>query len=79
MVAYQTGNAANVAPPATSSQTSLPSQTGPIVSSIVLALLGVAAEHRQQHADAEVEALEHEVARPEQREQTEPELLETHQ
>ncbi len=35
MVAYHSGNAANVAPPATSSQTSLPSQTGPIVSSIV--------------------------------------------
>jgi hypothetical protein len=30
-VAYQNGNAANVAPPAVSSQTSLPSQTGPIV------------------------------------------------
>ena len=30
-MAYHSGNAANVAPPATSSQTSLPSQTGPIV------------------------------------------------
>ena len=30
-VAYQSGNAANVAPPATMSQTSLPSQNGPIV------------------------------------------------
>ena len=31
MDAYQPGNAAKVAPPAVSSQTSLPSQTGPIV------------------------------------------------
>ena len=79
MVAYHSGNAANVAPPATSSQTSLPSQTGPIVLEHRALLLGVAAEERQQHADAEVEPLEHEVARPENGEQTEPELLETHQ
>jgi hypothetical protein len=32
MVAYQAGNAAKVAPAATTSQTSLPSHTGPIVS-----------------------------------------------
>ena len=31
MAAYQGGKAAKVAPPAVSSQTSLPSQTGPIV------------------------------------------------
>ncbi len=31
MVAYQPGKAANVAAPATINQTSLPSQTGPIV------------------------------------------------
>ncbi len=31
MVAYQPGNAANIAAPATISQTSLPSQSGPIV------------------------------------------------
>ena len=30
-MAYHSGNAANVAPPAVSSHTSLPSQTGPIV------------------------------------------------
>ena len=30
-VAYHSGKAANVAPPATRTQTSLPSQTGPIV------------------------------------------------
>ena len=30
-MAYHSGNAAKVAPPATSSQTSLPSQTGPMV------------------------------------------------
>src|SRR4249919_2691316 len=36
MVAYQAGNAANVAPPATTSHTSLPSHTGAIVSSIAL-------------------------------------------
>jgi hypothetical protein len=31
MAAYQFGKAANIAPPAVISQTSLPSQTGPIV------------------------------------------------
>src|SRR5215470_18034475 len=31
MVAYQPGNAANIAAPATTSQTSLPSHSGPIV------------------------------------------------
>ena len=36
------------------------------------------AEDGQEHADAEVEALEHEVARPEEREQAEPEDLERH-
>ena len=34
IVPYHVGKAANVAPPAMTSQTSLPSQTGPIVSSI---------------------------------------------
>ena len=36
------------------------------------------AEHGQEHADAEVEALEHEVGRPEEGEQAEPEDLERH-
>ena len=36
IVAYHAGNAANVAPVATTSQTSLPSQTGPMVPSILL-------------------------------------------
>ena len=36
------------------------------------------AEDGEEHADAEVEALEHEVARPEEREQAEPEDLERH-
>ena len=36
------------------------------------------AEDGQQHADAEVEALEHEVAGPEEGEQAEPEDLERH-
>src|SRR5699024_4034424 len=34
MVAYQCGNAANIAPPAVMSQTSLPSHTGPMVESM---------------------------------------------
>ena len=34
MVAYQAGKAANVAPAATTSQTSFPSQTGPIDSNM---------------------------------------------
>ena len=55
-----------MAPPATTSQTSLPSQTGPIVSNIDRALALVARQERQQHPDAEVEALEQEVARPEE-------------
>src|SRR5438132_1263294 len=36
MVAYQAGNAAKVAPPAVTSHTSFPSQTGPIVANIAL-------------------------------------------
>ena len=34
MVAYHSGNAAKVAPPAVSSHTSLPSQCGPIVRTV---------------------------------------------
>ena len=43
-----------------------------------LPLALVSGEERQQHADAEVEALEHEVARPEDGDHGEPEDLEVH-
>ena len=43
------------------------------------ALLLVAREEREQHADAEVESLEQEVARPEDDDEHEPEVLEIHQ
>jgi hypothetical protein len=44
------------------------------------AALGLVARHeRQQHADAEVEAFEQEVAAPEDDDQDEPEFLEVHQ
>ena len=79
MVAYHAGKAAKVAPPATTSHTSLPSHTGPIVRSSVAALLVRARDERQQHPDAEVEALEQEVAGPEDGDQAEPEGLEIHQ
>ena len=42
------------------------------------ALLLVARQERQQHPDAEVEALEHEVRAEEEGDQAEPELLEIH-
>ena len=54
--------------PATISQTSLPSQNGPIVSSARQSLgSSVLPDDRVQHADAEVKALEHEEADPEDR------------
>ena len=73
--AYQPGKAANVAPTATISHTSLPSQTGPMVFSMTRRSVVVAAEHRQQHADAEVEALEEQVAEPQHGDHDEPERL----
>ena len=60
------------------SQTSFPSQTGPIDSNIVPRSSSLSAEDRQQHPDPEVEALGHEVARPEEAEEAEPEDLEGH-
>ena len=77
-MAYHSGKAANVAPPATSSQTSLPSQTGPIVRSIARRSGSFAAEDGQQDADAEVEALEDEVADPEDGDEDEPDGRELH-
>ena len=65
IVAYHAGNAANVAPAATTSQTSLPSQTGPMVSSMVSRSASSRAHDRQQHPHAEVEPLQDEVAGPE--------------
>ena len=71
-VAYQPGNAANIAAPAVISQTSLPSQTGPMVLSTArrcgfgIAASPDAAERLHQHADAEVEALEDEEAEEQQ-------------
>ena len=77
-VAYHSGKAANVAPPATSSQTSLPSQTGPIVCSIARRSVSSRPRTGQQHADAEVEALEDEVADPEDGDEQEPDGREFH-
>ena len=73
MVAYQPGNAANIAAPATISQTSLPSHTGPMVLIATRRSTLVAADDAVQHADAEVEALEHEEAGPEDGDDDEPE------
>ena len=41
MVAYHSGNAANIAPPAVSSHTSLPSQCGPMVRTVAVRSSGV--------------------------------------
>ena len=73
-VAYHSGKAAKVAPPATSSHTSLPSQTGPMVLITTRRSVSVAAEDRQQHADAEVEALQDEVAGPQHGDEQEPDV-----
>ena len=67
-----------MAPPAVISHTSLPSQTGPMVLIRTRRSPVVAAEHGQQHADAEVEALEEEVAGPQHGDQQEPEGGEFH-
>ena len=66
-MAYQLGKAANIAPPAVISQTSLPSHTGPMVLSTARRRdIGIAlptrAQRGHQHADTEVEALEHQEA-----------------
>ena len=71
-VAYQAGRRRRSRRRRSSSQTSLPSQTGPMVSIDRAALGVVPAEERQQDADAEVEALEDEVADPEDGDQDEP-------
>ncbi|MEZ5179197.1 MAG: hypothetical protein R2746_13235 [Acidimicrobiales bacterium] len=60
-----------------SSHTSLPSHTGPMVFTSTPLGLG-AAERVQQHADAEVEPLEEEVAGPQHGEEDEPEGRELH-
>ena len=78
MAAYQPGKAANVAPPAVSSQTSLPSQTGPIVLIMTRRSVVVAAEERQQDADAEVESLQDEVAGPQHGDGDEPQVRQVH-
>ena len=72
-MAYQPGNAANIAATATISHTSLPSHSGPIELIAVAAAGLVAADDAVQDADAEVEALQHEEAQPQDRDQDEPE------
>ena len=78
IVAYQPGNAANVAAPATTSHTSLPSQNGPIVLSATRRSVVGAPDDRVQHADPEVKALEHEEADPEDRDDDEPDGVKLH-
>ena len=77
-VAYQAGKAANIAAPATISQTSLPSQNGPIALQGRPPLALVAPDDGVQDADAEVEALQDEEPRPEEGDDDEPEGLERH-
>ncbi len=79
-VAYIPGKAANIAPPAVISHTSLPSQTGPMVLSTARVCcsrspVADAAKGFHQHADPEVETLEHEEAEEERRQGDEPEVL----
>jgi hypothetical protein len=62
-VAYHCGNAANVAPPAVRSQTSLPSQTEPMVF-MIAALNVVLAKEWQEHANTEVKAFKKEKSYP---------------
>ena len=78
MAAYQAGKAAKVAPPAVSSQTSLPSQTGPIVLIMTRLSMSSPAEERQQDPDAEVESLEDEVAGPQHGDRDEPQVGQVH-
>ena len=82
-VAYQLGNAANIAAPAVISQTSLASHTGPMVFSAArlrcsgsapLALPAMP-ERSHQHADPEVESLEEHEAEKQRGDDEEPQLL----
>ena len=82
-VAYQPGNAANIAAPAMISQTSLPSQTGPMVFSAARRWVSGSpdadvSERLHQHADAEVEALQDEETEEQHRDDAEPQLLQSH-
>ena len=72
-MAYQPGNAANMAAPATISQTSLPSHSGPIVLIAARRPGVVSADDAVQHADAEVEPLQDEEPGPQHRDEDEPE------
>ena len=72
-MAYQPGNAANMAAPATISQTSLPSHSGPIVLMAARRPASSRPTSAVQHADAEVEALQDEEAGPQDRDDDEPE------
>ena len=78
MVAYQPGNAANMAAPATISQTSLPSHSGPIVLIAARRPASSRPTSAVQHADAEVEPLQDEEPGPQDRDDDEPERDETH-
>ena len=57
---------------ATTSQTSLAAQVGPIAWMADAAVERISADAAQQHADAEVEALEHQVERPQEGDRDEP-------
>ena len=73
-MAYTSGNAANSAPPPVTSQTSLPSQTGPMALSMSRRCSSRRRE-QVQRADAEVEAVEHGVPGQEHADQDEPDRV----
>jgi hypothetical protein len=78
-VAYHDGKAANVAPAATTEPDLVPVPHRADRLEHRAALAFVPREEGQQHADAEVEALEQEIAAPENGDQAEPEDLKIHQ
>ena len=75
MLAYHRGKAAKVAAAATMSQTSLPSQNGPMLLMATRRSRSVRPDHHVEGAHAHVEALQDEKAGPEEGDDDEPEDL----
>src|SRR5450759_3641077 len=78
MVAYHCGKAANVAPPAVSSHTSLPSQTGPMA--LIMSRRSVSSRPRNgsRIPTPKSNPFQHEVPGPQDRDEDEPERREVH-
>ena len=75
--AYHCGKAANVAPPAVSSHTSLPSQKGPMDRMAMRLSVSDRPNKGNQDANPEVKPFEEEIAKPQDDDEGKPEAVET--